>query len=138
MVSLAPARMLLRWKGRAVTAGLLGVPKSAGSMRLTIDPRCQNALEVGLLEALRRLDSPQRELSQVSPLTCLPHFGMWAEMILGPGDQVSINLDDLQELHWPEALAIGSAVGPALSRADLEAPRNGGVVGRERHGGSSA
>ncbi len=61
MVSLVPAGSLLRRKAQVVTAGFFGVPKSAGSVGLFIDRRCQNKFEVGLLEALQRLDTPQLE-----------------------------------------------------------------------------
>jgi hypothetical protein len=100
VVSLVSARGLLHWKGHVVTTSLFRVPKSAGSMRLILDRRRQKPLKVGLLEALHWLDIPPMELSRISRLTRHLHGGMWAEMILGPGDHVSIHMDDLQDNYY--------------------------------------
>ncbi|MBM4073889.1 MAG: hypothetical protein FJ271_33965, partial [Planctomycetes bacterium] len=123
MVTLVPARRLPTWRGRTITAGLFGVPKPPDHMRLIVDRRRQNALEMGLLDALRRRGTDDSEIARIRTLARLPHGGMWGDMILGPGDQLSINLDDLKDyyylLRWPEPLASGSAVGPPLALDDL-------------------
>jgi hypothetical protein len=95
VVTLVRADSLPQWKGRPVTAGLNGVPKSLGSMRLIVDRRWQNSLECNLLTALARRGTPQSELSAVSRLIRLPHGGMRAELMLEPGDVLCISVDGL-------------------------------------------
>ncbi|MBM4023659.1 MAG: hypothetical protein FJ284_15730, partial [Planctomycetes bacterium] len=108
MVTLVRADGLPHWRGKPVTAGLFGVPKSAQKMRFIVDRRWQNSLEVDLMTALRRLGAAPDELAGVQQLIRLPHGGMWSELLLAPDDEISINVDDLQDyyylLRWPDNL----------------------------------
>ncbi len=49
-----PEDDLPRWNGAVFTSGIFGVPKSDGAMRLSVDRRWRNAMEVNLVDALRR------------------------------------------------------------------------------------
>ncbi len=77
------------------------------------------------MDALRCLGMPDHQMSRVGRFIKLPHGGMWAEMVLGPADKNSVNLDDLQDycylLRWPKALKTSSALGPALRREEMDA-----------------
>lgn len=80
-------------------------------------------MEMNLIDALQRRGCSEASLSEVRKLIRLPHGGMFAELILGPRDRLSINLDDLKDYYylllWPPAMVVCGAMGPALSDDDL-------------------
>ncbi len=64
-------------------------------MRLIVDRRRQNSLECNLMTVLARLGTPSPEMAEVFRLVRLPCGGMWAKLMLGPGDDLCINVEDL-------------------------------------------
>ncbi len=123
MVTLVSTKELPHWRSQPVTAGLFGVAKIAGRLRLIVERRWQDALECDLLTALCRWSgASEEETWTAEQLSC---GGMWSEMVLAPSDRLSVNLDDLWDyyhlLRWPGPLQRWSALGPALRPKDLEA-----------------
>ncbi len=99
MVTLVSAKELPHWGSQPVTAGLFGIAKSPGRMRLIVDHRWRSALECDLLIALRQ-PGPSEEMRAAEQLVRLPYSGMWSEMVLVPSDRLSVNLDDLRDYYY--------------------------------------
>ena len=118
-----PEALLPRWNGAVVPSGTFGVPKNDGAIRLIVDRRWRNSMEVNLMDALQRRGCSEASLSEVRKSIRLLHGGMFAEWILGPRDRLSMNLDDLTDYYYllrcPPSMILCGAMGPALSDDDL-------------------
>ncbi len=77
------------------------------------------------MTALARPGAASEDLAAVARFIRLPHGGLSAELMMAPGDDLCINMDDWRDyyylLRWREAMERSSAVGPALQDEDLEA-----------------
>ena len=65
------------------------------------------------------------DFRQAQRMIRLPGPNMFGEIIMGPKDRLSVQLDDLRDyyylLRWPDHMTRSGAVGPALTDSDLAA-----------------
>ena len=118
MVTIRAEEELLQWGSRVVTAGVFAVPKPGDKQRLIVDRRWGNSMEKNLMTVLAEtVTCTSEEFRQAQRMIRLPGPNMFGEIIMGPKDRLSIQLDDLRDyyylLRWPDHMTRSGAVGPA-------------------------
>lgn len=117
-------------------AGLFGVPKSGGKLRLVVDRRGPNQFELRIGDAMRRfydreLEDPEsevsREMQRLMKLAGLPLGAMFTDLFLAEYEQLGISTDDLRdfyyELLWPAGRLKYNAMGPTICVDDIVFPQ---------------
>ena len=120
MIALLPVDAAAHRRGRPVAAHLFGVVKKASDLlRVIVDRRPRNALEFGVRVALHMVMQARPDLThdvvECLRLLVLPSAAMFTDIMLGPGETIYIDVDDVKDyfymLAWPPERWGENAIG---------------------------